>query len=367
MNSDRIKHLKSLTQDMSVLYVEDSKTLQKQVGMFLSKIFSKLYQAYDGSDGLKEYITHKPDIVITDLTMPKKNGLELIVEMKNINPEVKVIVISAHNDDETLLNVIDLGIIDFILKPIDLDKLTESLITAIELDNLEINNIDKCLIDLNIIKEQNTKVEFVNTYKGMPIQTDGHIVDIDNSKIIAKVQHMQIVALKYEKHTVIELKSINRHIKVEVASINETNDTITLLNPYYINFTIREFKYKRLKVDPAFKVGLHHKNKLIESKAIDISFISLSMFCDDIKNQLKLNDEVDITLGVELSNSSSTNDKTFEKIFAKGKVIRLEKTKKSLLTVVSLKMKKADENSLHKYLKQRELEIVREFKTLIKE
>lgn len=367
MDTEKLQHLKSLTQNLSVIYVEDSKTLQKQVGRFLTKVFSKFYQAYDGKEGLKEYIKYEPDIVITDLTMPKKNGLEMIVDIKDINPEVKIVVISAHNDDETLFNVIDLGIIDFIQKPIDLDKLTNSLISSIEIDNNEINNIQRCLIDLNIIKEQSARVEFVNTYKGMPIQSEGRVVEIKNNQIIAKVSFMQLVALRYEKHTVMELKSINRHIKVEVLSIDENNNTITLLSPYYINFTMKEFKYKRLKIDPHFKIGLHHKNKLLNAKAIDISSISLSMYCDDVKNQMKLNDEVDLTLGMEVKNISNSNDKAFMKIFVKGKIIKLEKTKKGLLTVVSLKMKKADENTLHKYLKQRELEIVHEFKSMIKE
>ena len=63
------------TSDLSVLYIESDLSLQKEISMHLKKIFSKVYQAFDGIDGLNQYKKNKPDIVLTDLNLSKKMHL----------------------------------------------------------------------------------------------------------------------------------------------------------------------------------------------------------------------------------------------------------------------------------------------------
>lgn len=366
MDTENLKKLQKLAKGMSLLYVEDSLTLQKQVGRFLSKIFDKFYQAYDGQDGYDKYKAVIPDILLTDLTMPKKSGLEMIVDIKEINHNAKIVVLSAHNDDVTLLQTIDLGIIDFILKPLDMDRLTNSLIEAIELSDT-IKEVSKCIHDIKMLKEQNTHVEFINSYKGMPIQSTGMITDIQEDEFTVHVDHKQVIAMKYEKHTVMELSATQRHIKVHVLKIDDENDTVQFAKPEYINFTLREFKYKRIKVDNSFKIGFHNKNHTYEVQPIDVSFISISMTVNEFQTQLKLNDEIELTLGFDTNNISSFfNEKKFTKIFVKGKIIRLEPHPIGTLIVASIKAQKADESTFNKYLKDREIEILQEFKSLLK-
>ncbi|MEA2049643.1 MAG: response regulator [Campylobacterota bacterium] len=366
MNKENIEKLQKLAKGLSIIYVEDSITLQKQVGRFLGKIFDNFYQAYDGLDGFEKYKSFKPDIVLTDLTMPKKNGLEMIIDIKEVNPDVKIIVLSAHNDDMTLLETIDLGIVEFLKKPVDLDKLTEGLNEAILLsDNL--SNQAQCLHDIRIVFEQNIQVGFINTFKGMPIQNDGKIVGINNDEIIVQVPKMQIIAMKTESHTVMKFKSTNRHMQVYVLKIDEKLNLITLTKPNYINFTMREFKYKRIAVDKTFKVGLHIHNHNIDIRAIDVSFISISMYTENHNTQIKLNDEIDLTLGFEINSPTVViNEKKFTKIFTKAKVIRMMPYKSGLQLVASLNIKKADDSTFRKYLQDREIEILQEFKSLLK-
>jgi len=73
-----IKKLKELTTDLDLLYVEDDSAVQTTMFNYLKKIFSSVTLACDGAEGLSFFKKNKFDIVITDLSMPKMIGLDMI-------------------------------------------------------------------------------------------------------------------------------------------------------------------------------------------------------------------------------------------------------------------------------------------------
>jgi PAS domain S-box-containing protein len=110
-------------EDISLLYVED----QDDVRLFLSKILSrhytKVYLAENGKQGLEMYKLYKPDIIISDIKMPVMDGLSMSTRIKEIDPKAKIILTTAHNDMEYFIQSIEIGINQYILKPIDREKL----------------------------------------------------------------------------------------------------------------------------------------------------------------------------------------------------------------------------------------------------
>jgi len=121
---------KLLEQDdkLSILYVEDNKFVQDSTMDMLEIYFDNIVIADDGQEGLEKYIQYYQDngeyfdIILTDINMPRMNGIELIEKVKEINEKQNIIVLSAHNESENLLQLIDLQIKNFILKPIDLER-----------------------------------------------------------------------------------------------------------------------------------------------------------------------------------------------------------------------------------------------------
>ena len=111
---------KTLFQDIRLLYVEDDEMTTEEVGFFLKKYFKELYIAKNGEEGLELFKEHNPDMIITDIQMPKMNGLEMCEEIFKINPEVPVAVTTAYSDGEYLIKSIELGIDKYILKPINM-------------------------------------------------------------------------------------------------------------------------------------------------------------------------------------------------------------------------------------------------------
>jgi signal transduction histidine kinase/HPt (histidine-containing phosphotransfer) domain-containing protein/BarA-like signal transduction histidine kinase len=122
---------------VTILYVED----QPDVRLFLSKILSRHYSnvllAENGKHGLDLYEKHRPDIVISDIKMPVMDGLSMSARIKEINPKARIILTTAHNDIEYFLHSIDIGISQFLIKPIDREKLNRALDTCVEQVMLE--------------------------------------------------------------------------------------------------------------------------------------------------------------------------------------------------------------------------------------
>jgi len=106
----RNKFLKSL----KILLVEDEEKLSSLLKSAIGDNFHSFLLAKDGNEGLQIYKKVLPDIVITDIMMPNKTGLEMAKEIKVINPNSKIIILSAFSDVEKLLSAIDIGVVKYL-------------------------------------------------------------------------------------------------------------------------------------------------------------------------------------------------------------------------------------------------------------
>lgn len=114
-----INQLKQLAQDVTFLYAEDDEMIREQVVDFLSRFVGKLHVAEDGQQGLEMYDAFKPDIIISDIQMPRVGGLKMIERIREGDSKIPVIVTTAYNDDHYFMESIRLGITRYVLKPID--------------------------------------------------------------------------------------------------------------------------------------------------------------------------------------------------------------------------------------------------------
>lgn len=162
---------KELFKDITLLYVEDDLMTQEEVSFFLKRYVKELYVANNGEEGLDLFKKHNPDMVITDIQMPIKNGLKMAEEIYKINPSVPIAVTTAYSDSEYLMNAIELGIDKYIIKPINmieiLTVMQKSLNLSLEKKNCNSVNSDyiQFILDTNptfmFIMHCN-KVEFAN-------------------------------------------------------------------------------------------------------------------------------------------------------------------------------------------------------------
>lgn len=117
---------------LRILYVEDEAMTRDELSRFLRRRSPDLVTAENGSEALECFKNHPPDILITDLRMPDMDGLELTQHIRELGFDTPIIITSALSDSETILDAVDRGIIKYIVKPIDAQKLEQALISAAE-------------------------------------------------------------------------------------------------------------------------------------------------------------------------------------------------------------------------------------------
>lgn len=122
-----LKELKELTKDLKILYVEDDLSIQASMLQYLKKFFPVVVKASNGLEGLKQYQKQKFDIVITDLSMPKMNGLDMLEQIKELNENQAVLVTTAHSESDYMFGAIKAGIDGYIIKPFDFMQLNHEV------------------------------------------------------------------------------------------------------------------------------------------------------------------------------------------------------------------------------------------------
>ena len=122
-NKDFFYNLKKL----SLLYVEDDDNTREELEYFLQNKVEKLYVAKNGQEGLEFFKEYKPDLIITDVQMPIMSGTKMIKLIKEINPLIPIVIITAFNDAEHLFEAIKLNVSNYLTKPLNLFALSEVL------------------------------------------------------------------------------------------------------------------------------------------------------------------------------------------------------------------------------------------------
>ena len=121
------------TFDIKLLYVEDEEDIREELEDFLSFRFKEVIVAENGEEGLAKYKEHRPDILVTDVMMPKMNGLEMIKAIREEFGDIPVIVMTAFRKSDTNMGMIqELGIENIVAKPVEPHKVIESIKKAIE-------------------------------------------------------------------------------------------------------------------------------------------------------------------------------------------------------------------------------------------
>jgi len=160
MHKGNLKDLVENTKTLKVLYVEDSQESRDVVLEFLDVFFDTIVIGVDGEDGLQKYNSLEFDIVITDINMPKMNGLELIEKIRETNDSIPLLVLSAYNESEYFLESIKHGVDGYLLKPLDLNQVVTIFTKVVK----RLKN-DRKLQELNenlqkMVEEKTKEVEY---------------------------------------------------------------------------------------------------------------------------------------------------------------------------------------------------------------
>ena len=115
-----------------VLVIDDEKAIRWSLGEALRNEGYDVAEAENGKTGIKSFRDDPADIVILDLKLPDKNGIEILKILKNEDPDLPVIMMTAYGEVETAVNALKGGAYDFLLKPFQLEKMKLAIMHALE-------------------------------------------------------------------------------------------------------------------------------------------------------------------------------------------------------------------------------------------
>jgi len=118
---------------LTVLCVEDDADERELVAHFLRKKCGNVLLAANGREALELYEKHRPDMIVSDIMMPGMGGLEFSEIVRQRDPSMPIILATAFNDAAYLHKAIDIGVDNYVLKPIDLDKLHAVMLRSADL------------------------------------------------------------------------------------------------------------------------------------------------------------------------------------------------------------------------------------------
>lgn len=364
-----LKELKNKACNLKALIVEDSLTIQKQMKIFLEKLFKEVQIANNGVEALEKVDEFKPDIILTDLQMPKMDGHEFITRLKSSNNSAKIIVFSAYGHSENVIKFLRLGVSDFIQKPVNFNQLTETLKKTIDQnsnENIVKDFSDKILKELNFIKISNSPVELINNFKGIPIIHSGQITYVEENEIRIKTQSIQKKVIQVQKKCLI--KTENVYANAILKSYDESNDELIFEKPKQIDSSFKSRETLRVEPDDSFKVVTYTSKDRFNFECKKVSSKVLEFEIKFLNSDIKVKESVNMIIAFDLAYKSAyhTGVTHKERIDCKGEIMHIEPLGDNLSKLlVSIDLRSSDKSVLEKYVYQREIEILTEFKNLV--
>lgn len=112
---------------LTLLYVDDEDSVRANAVEYFGRIFGRVIEAKDGIEAFAVYAESRPDVVVTDIKMPKQNGLEFVKNVRKFDKKTPIVVLTAFTDTAYLMEAVELQLIKYIVKPMSEEKISTML------------------------------------------------------------------------------------------------------------------------------------------------------------------------------------------------------------------------------------------------
>ena len=206
-----LEKLKTLT----ILYAEDEEGIRRKISDSLRYYAKDVIEAENGEVALRLYKKYKPDILFTDIMMPKLDGIELVRAIRKDDDKTPIVIITAHTDKEYLLRAVDLHLEQYIIKPINLTDLK--------------NALQKCL---DVISKNHAFI------RDLP---SGYSYDFDNKVLTCRDE---VIKLSKKEIVFLELLIQNRHRVVTYSELQNYIWQDEIMSDDALKSLVRNIRHK---------------------------------------------------------------------------------------------------------------------------
>ncbi len=230
--------------DITLLYVEDEQELCELMSDFLEDEVKTLLIAKDGEEGLKMFNQHNPDIVMSDIYMPKIDGISMSEQIKKSSPEKPIIMITAFTNPDDMKRAIEIGIDYYISKPIQNQEQIEKPLHQIA-KTLQLNKDKKRLEKLLQVQAKTAAI-------GEMVNNIGHQWRQPLATISTSCASMKV---KVEIEGSVSNEDLQNHIKTINIQTQYLSNTISNFNKF-LSPELEQMKQINLKdsIEHSFSV-----------------------------------------------------------------------------------------------------------------
>jgi signal transduction histidine kinase len=294
--SQLLQELLKKDNQFTILYVEDNAPVRENTLELLQIFFDHIDVASDGIEGLERYKEFYEaegksyDIVLTDINMPRMNGIKMIEEIRKLQERQNFIVVSAHNEADYLIKLIDLEVTHFIIKPIDIDRFEKIFAQVIEIimRKREFKSMNKSLADSKKIAEEMSrqKSQFLANMSHeirTPLNAITGFITLleENETDEKKLKYLNII--KNSSDTLVQI--INDILDISKIESGKLKIEPHNFNPYENLVTIAElFQAKAAQKKIDFKIKYNNNMpKMLYGDALRIKQIFTNLISNAIK------------------------------------------------------------------------------------
>ncbi|MCK9373285.1 MAG: PAS domain S-box protein [Sulfuricurvum sp.] len=198
--------------NLTMLYVEDEEETREELSTYLELRVGKLLVAANGAEGLELFEKERPDLILTDVTMPVMDGLAMSRAIKAMSPDTPIILCTALGDRHQLGEAINIGIDGYVPKPVDPDRLAKTVLKEAQR-----------LYDRDTVTKQSRLLEHYRTV----VDVSALVTKTDARGIITYANEPFCTISGYTKEELIgKSHSIVRHPQMKSAVFKEIWETI---------------------------------------------------------------------------------------------------------------------------------------------
>ena len=253
-----MEDLIAITKNLKVLCAEDDESIRKNLYLVLSEFFDQVDVAVDGQDALNIYnkmfeqTSEYYDIVFTDIMMPNMDGHELIDAIYSQNENQVIVVISAYNETDRFIRLIEQGISNFLKKPLNLDDLVKT-----------ITKVSKNIQRIKLVKQQENMIfeQSKLASLGEMIANIAHQWRQPLQAISVITQKLQIIQMVSGKVTQEDIDEMNEQVSNQLQYLTNTIET-------FRNFLHQDKIATRVNIQEEIKNALELMQTTFKNKSI---------------------------------------------------------------------------------------------------
>ena len=110
--------MSDILKESTILYIEDEPEIQANITEYLRGFFAMVYTAANGTKALEYYARYHPDVILLDINLPDIDGLSVAREIRKHDQDIKIVMLTAHTEQEKLLQATELKLTKYLIKPV---------------------------------------------------------------------------------------------------------------------------------------------------------------------------------------------------------------------------------------------------------